>query len=333
MILWPTAASAYAREVDLLIGSFGALVLLLSAPVFVLMAWFMLRYRKGRRADRSPSEDRSIWIETSWSVIPFLLILGFFFWSTKMYLTERNPPDTAMTINVIAKQWMWKFQHTEGAREINDLHVPSDRPVRLTMTSQDVIHSLYVPALRIKQDVLPQRYSQLWFTADKPGVYPIRCAEYCGTDHSEMIGRLIVQRPEDYARWLAHSDTDAGLAQRGERLFVKLGCSGCHGPASPVHAPRLEGLYGSVVALSDRRVIRADDQYIHDSIMLPNKDIAAGYQPIMPPYGNLIGEEEVLQLVAYIKSTKADPERPVGQYPGVPVTAEPASTPSGSARR
>jgi cytochrome c oxidase subunit II len=315
ILLWPAAASAYARQVDLLTVSFGALVAVLSAPVFVLMAAWAVRYRKGRRADRSPGQNRNIWLETSWSVIPFLLIMGFFFWSSSMFLAERTPPPDALTIDVVAKQWMWKFQHGNGAREINDLHVPVGRPVRLTMTSQDVIHSLYVPALRIKQDVLPRRYTQLWFHADRPGVYPLRCAEYCGTDHSEMIGRFIVQRPQDYARWLQQAGgTDAGLASRGEALFHRLGCSGCHGPASSVHAPELDGIYGSMAALADGRVVRADEQYLHDSIVLPNRDVAAGYKPIMPPFGNLIDEEEVLQLVAYLKSRGAD--RPTEKVSG-----------------
>lgn len=306
ILLWPPAASAYARQVDLLIGTFGTLVAVLSAPVFVLMAAWAIRYRKGRRADRTPGQNRNIWLETSWSVIPFLLIMGFYFWSASMYLTEAKSPRDALVIDVVAKQWMWKFQHGSGAREINEVHVPAGRPVRLTMTSQDVIHSLYVPALRIKQDVLPERYTSLWFQADRPGIYPLRCAEYCGTDHSVMGGSVIVQRPQDYARWLQQAGTDAGLAKRGEALFLRLGCSGCHGSASVVHAPKLDGLYGSLVPLSDGRIVRADEQYLHDSIMLPNRDVAAGYRPIMPPFGNLIGEEEVLQLVAYLKSRGAE---------------------------
>ena len=305
ILLWPPAASAYARQVDVLIGTFGALVVLLSAPVFVLMIVWAWRYRKGRRADRSPGRNRNIWLETSWSVIPFLLILGFFFWSSAMFLSVQTPPDDALTVNVVAKQWMWKFQHAGGAREINDLHVPAGRPVRLTMTSQDVIHSLFVPALRIKQDVLPERYTQLWFNADHPGVYPLRCAEYCGTDHSEMIGRFIVQRPQDYALWISRMGMDEGLAKSGKDLFNKVGCSGCHGPASPVHAPSLDGLYGSVVALDGGRTVRADGQYLHDSSMLPNSQVVAGYKPIMPAFGNLLDEEEVLQLVAYLKSRKS----------------------------
>jgi cytochrome c oxidase subunit 2 len=241
-------------------------------------------------------------METSWSVIPFLLILVFFYWATTLFMAQQSPPDDALTINVVAKQWMWKFQHTEGAREINDLHVPAGRPVRLTMTSQDVIHSLYLPALRIKQDVLPGRYTQLWFTADSPGTYALRCAEYCGTDHSEMVGRFIVMRPEDYARWLQAAAIDGGLAVRGKELFHRLGCSGCHTSGSAVHAPSLAGVYGSLVPLADGRIVRADAQYIHDSIMLPNQDVAAGYEPIMPPFGKLIDEEQVVQLQAYIRS-------------------------------
>ena len=308
IMLWPPQASAYASRIDLLLGSFGVLVALLSAPVFLLMAFFAIRYRKGRVADRSPETDRNIWLETSWALIPFLLILGFYFWSVSLFVSQQSPPDDAMTIDVVAKQWMWKFQHGEGAREIDTLHVPTGQPIRLTMTSQDVIHSLYIPALRIKQDVLPGRYTQLWFVADKPGTYPLRCAEYCGTDHSKMTGRFIAMEPSDYARWLERADLDEGLAERGKRLFNQLGCSGCHSDNSKVHAPPLVGLAGSLVPLSDGRIVTADDQYIHDSIMLPNQDVAAGYDPIMPTFGNLIDEEQVIQLQAYIKSLDAQAE-------------------------
>ena len=305
--LWPAQASQHARTVDLLIGSFGALVVLLSAPVFILMAVYMFRYRKGRRADRSNAEKGDVGLEISWALIPFLLVMFFYVWSTSLYLQQASPPDDALTVNVVAKQWMWKFQHAGGAREINEFHVPEGRPVRLTMTSQDVIHSLYLPALRIKRDVLPGRYTQLWFTADRPGIYPLRCAEYCGTDHSVMGGRLIVQSQADYARWLAQAGADRSLAQRGKELFDRLGCAGCHGGvaqgrASPVRAPPLQGLYGSPVPLADGSIVRADDQYLHDSIMLPNSQVAAGYKPVMPPFGNVLDEEQVAQLEAYLRS-------------------------------
>ena len=315
MDLWPVQASHHAAEVDLLIGSFGVLVALLAAPVFLLMAIYMIRFRVGRRADRSHQEAGNVWLETSWAVIPFILVLVFYGWSTVLFLRQESPPDDALTINVMAKQWMWKFQHAEGAREINELHVPLGRPVRLTMTSEDVIHSLYFPALRIKRDVLPGRYSQLWFTADRPGTYALRCAEYCGTDHSVMGGRLIVMPQAEFAAWLAQAGADRSLSRRGRDLYVRLGCAGCHGGnaqggESPVRAPALAGLYGSPVPLSDGSIVTADDQYIHDSIMLPNKQVAAGYTPVMPPFGTALDEEQVAQLEAYIRSLGARKDQP-----------------------
>jgi cytochrome c oxidase subunit 2 len=314
LYLWPTQASLHAEHVDWLIGSFGLLVATLTAPVFVLSAIYLLRFRHGRRADRSHAAKGSILIETSWAVIPFLMVLGFYVWSTKLFLDQQSPPDGALTIDVIAKQWMWKFQHAGGQREINELHVPVGRAIRLTMTSQDVIHSLFLPALRIKQDVLPGRYTQEWFTASETGTFPLRCAEFCGTDHSVMGGRLIVQTPADFARWQAQAGADRSLAQMGQALFDRLGCAGCHGGNAQgldaqVRAPPLAGLYGKPVPLADGSIVRADNQYIHDSIMLPNKQVAAGYKPIMPPFGNVLDEEQVTQLEAYIRSLGAGGDR------------------------
>jgi cytochrome c oxidase subunit 2 len=311
----PIEASHHAGQVDVLIGTFTVLMGLLAAPVFILMAFYMLRYRSGRRADRSHAHTGSIWVETSWAVIPFVLVIGFYVWSTRMFFVQQSPPDDAITIDVVAKQWMWKFQHQSGAREINELHVPEGKPIRLTMTSQDVIHSLYLPAMRIKQDVLPGRYTQEWFTADKVGVFPLRCAEFCGTDHSVMGGRLIVQTPADFARWQAQAGADRSLAARGHKLFDRLGCAGCHGSnaqggTSPVRAPPLVGLYGRPVPLADGRIVAADDQYIHDSIMLPNKQVAAGYEPKMPPFGNVLDEEQVAQLEAFIRSLGEEEDNP-----------------------
>ncbi|MEW9857077.1 cytochrome c oxidase subunit II [Novosphingobium sp. M1R2S20] len=305
ILLWPTAASRHADEVDLLIGTFGGLVALLTIPVFVLMTVFAIRYRTSREADREHPPSGRTWLEFSWAGIPFLLILGFFFWSTQLFFQIHRPPPGAMTINVVAKQWMWKFQHAQGAAEINELHVPAGRPVRLNMTSRDVIHSLFLPAFRIKQDLLPGRYTSLWFQAREPGIYAFRCAEFCGTDHSVMGGRLVVMRPADFAAWLEEEGafgTSATLAELGGKLFREVGCSGCHGPASDVHAPNLAGLFGRPVGLSDGSTIVADEQYLHDSIMLPNKHIAAGYQPIMPTYGNVLEPEQVNALVAFIRA-------------------------------
>jgi cytochrome c oxidase subunit II len=264
-----------------------------------------VRYRRGRPADRTHPVNQKVGLEISWALVPFLLILGFYVWATSLYFELNRPPPGALEIDVVAKQWMWKFQHPGGQREIDELHVPVGEPVKLVMASQDVIHSLFIPALRIKQDVVPGRYTTMWFTADTPGIYKLQCAEFCGTDHSVMGGRFVVMDPADYAGWLEESDVDQGLAARGEVLFRTYGCSGCHGTAATVHAPSLEGLYGSPVPLADGSVVTADEQYIRDSILLPQSQIAAGYPPIMPTFQNVLGEDEVLELVAYLKSRAA----------------------------
>jgi cytochrome c oxidase subunit 2 len=304
--LWPANASAYADQVDLLLTAFTVLIVALSAPVFILMAVFALKYRRGRPADRRHPIDNSVGVETSWALIPFVLLLGFYVWATWLFVDlHRNPAD-ALQIDVVAKQWMWKFQHPGGQREINTLHVPTGEPVVLTMASEDVIHSLYIPALRIKQDVVPGRYTTLHFTADRPGSWRLECAEFCGTDHSVMGGTFIAMTPEDYADWLSTASTDATLAAAGAEIFRARGCSGCHGPSSTVHAPPLAGLYGGPVPLADGSVVTADDQYIRDSILLPQKQIAAGYPAIMPTFANQLSEEDVLKLVAYVKSLADD---------------------------
>lgn len=307
LTLWPPEASAHAVEVDALLGLFVALVVLLSAPVFILTAIFAIRYRRRREENRVHARNRNIWLEVSWAIIPFVLIVGFYVWSTQMFLDLRHAPPDAMEIHVIAKQWMWKLQHAGGQGEINELHVPVDQPVKLVMTSQDVIHSFFVPALRLKQDVLPDRYTTLWFQADRPGIYRLACAEFCGTNHSEMGGRVVVMRQPEFQRWLETAAVDATLAQKGARLFHEVGCSGCHGPAATVHAPSLEGLYGKPVPLENGDVVIADEQYIRDSILLPQSQIAAGYPHIMPTFRNVLGEDDVVALVAYVESLGTGP--------------------------
>jgi len=306
---WTGPASAYGARIDLLTLAFSALILGLSLPVFVLIAAFAVKYRRGRPANRKHPINQNVALEVSWALIPFLLMLGFYAWTTKLYVGLHRPPPGTLDISVVAKQWMWKFEHPGGQRELDELHVPAGVPVRLTMASQDVIHSLYIPALRLKQDVVPGRYTVLWFTADRPGIYRLTCAEFCGTDHSTMGGRFIVLSRADYGAWLDSVAVDMSLAAEGERLFLSHGCSGCHGPASTVHAPTLAGLYGEPVPLEGGDVVTADDQYIRDSILLPQSQIAAGYPHIMPTFQNLLSEDEVLKLVAYVKSL-GDDRRP-----------------------
>jgi cytochrome c oxidase subunit 2 len=314
--LFPFApqASAHAGHIDMLIGAFGMLILLLAGPVIVLMFAFAIRYRRGKQVNRWQAQpaDRNIALEVSWSVVPFLLIIGFFIVAAKMYFGLREPPAGAMPISVVAKQWMWKFQHPEGQAEINMLHVPIGEAVRLTMTSQDVIHSLYIPALRLKQDVLPGRYTELWFIADRPGTYHLFCAQFCGTDHAVMGGGFVAMTQRDYARWLSVQTSGGALAVQGATLYVRLGCGACHDAGSPVRAPALAGLYGSAVTLADGSRVIADDQYLRDAILDPNAQIAAGYRPIMPTYRGVIGEEDAMKLVAHIRarSQVSEEQRP-----------------------
>ncbi|MDW6023551.1 cytochrome c oxidase subunit II [Mesorhizobium sp. BAC0120] len=309
LLPWASQASTHASEVDLLAFTFLLLIALLAAPVFILIVVFAVKYRRGRPADRSDPVNRSIWIETSWAMIPFILTLAFFVWATHLYADLYYPPADALEVDVVAKQWMWKFEHPGGQREINELHVPVNEPVKLIMASQDVIHSLFIPALRIKRDVVPGRYTTMWFTADKPGIYHLTCSQFCGTDHSLMGGRFVVMTKADYTRWLEESGVDQSLVDRGAALFRSKGCSGCHGPSSTVHAPPLEGLFGSPVPLQSGEVVTADERYIRDSILLPHSQVAAGYPDIMPTFQNILDEEQVMELVAYIKSLRTAPRK------------------------
>lgn len=308
--LLPDSVSAYGNEVDIFALAFTGLITALTLPVFVLIVYFAIKYRRGKPANRANPPQGNTMLELSWSIIPFILMLGFFGWSTALFASRYFPPGDAMNIDVVAKQWMWKFQHPEGQGEIDELHVPVNQPVKLTMASQDVIHSFYVPALRMKQDVVPGRYTTTWFTATKPGTYRLACAEFCGTDHSVMGGKVEVLTETGYARWLDQSSVDQTLAAAGAAIFRSHGCSGCHSPSATVQAPKLAGLYGSPVPLRDGSIVTADDQYLRDSILLPQKQIAAGYPPIMPTFQNVLSEEEVLKLVAYLKSLgqKGEPD-------------------------
>lgn len=299
---WTDAISSHAEQVDALTFGFLGLLALLVIPVAVLLPYFVVHYREGRDVfrKRAPSDSRRL--EWGWSIIPFLLSLYFFWHAAELFVDQQRPPEDAMEIAVVGKQWMWKFQHPGGQGEIDSLHVPAGVPVRLRMISQDVIHSLFLPALRIKQDVLPDRYTDLWFQAEKTGRYHILCAEFCGTAHSRMRGELVVMEPEAYQAWLDAREPDDTLAARGEKLFRAYGCSGCHGESSVVRAPSLAGLWGSPVPLAEGGTVIADATYVRDSILFPQRHVAAGYRPIMPSFRGQIGEDDLVELVAYIQS-------------------------------
>lgn len=300
--LWPPAASAYAESIDRLVVSFSALIIALALPVFVLIFAFAIRYRRGRRVNREKNKNGSLLIEISWSVIPFVLTLFFFVQASMLYAQQARPPADALTIDVVGKQWMWKFQHPEGQQEIDDLHVPAGEPVVLNMASQDVIHSFYVPALRLKQDVVPGRYTHMWFRADKPGVYPLECSQFCGMNHPRMRGSFYVLSAADYGRWLQTSQVEKSLADQGAATYRRAGCGGCHDAGAVMRAPPLAGLAGQTVPLSDGRTVTADGQYLRDSILQPNRDVVAGYPAIMPTYQGSLDEGQVQTLVAYLQS-------------------------------
>jgi cytochrome c oxidase subunit 2 len=311
-LIFPTAASTGATQTDELFFLLLGLSAFVLAIVFLPMIFFLFKYRRGKMADRAEQNLPTKKIEITWTIIPTLIALVFFALGAKAYFNEEVPPANTLEINVVGKQWMWKIQHQEGNREINELHLPVNRAVKLTLASEDVIHSFYVPAFRIKQDVVPGRFTTEWFQPTKIGAYHFYCSEYCGTDHSKMEGTVFVMSPIDYENWLAHGNVRSTLAQSGENLFRQLGCSGCHVNSKAVHAPPLEGLYEKLVPLSDKTFVRADDKYIRDSILLPNSQIVAGYQPLMPTYEGHISEENLLQLIAYIKSigNESPPKNP-----------------------
>jgi len=269
--------------------------------IFTLILIFAARFRR-RRGHVAEQIEGSTPLELTWSIIPLGIFLFIFVWGAVLFFQERTPPRGANEVYVVAKQWMWKLEHEEGAREINELHVPVGRDVKMIMTSQDVIHSFYVPAFRIKQDVLPGRYTIAWFRATKPGTYHLFCAEYCGTQHSGMIGQVVVMDPSQYEAWLSGGAASAPPAVTGQRLFTELGCVTCHRSDVQGRGPNLEGVFGKQVLLEDGRTVVADENYVRESILTPGAKIVSGYKPIMPTFQGMVSDDQVNALVAYIKS-------------------------------
>ncbi|MBI2876763.1 MAG: cytochrome c oxidase subunit II [Candidatus Tectomicrobia bacterium] len=301
-------ASTFARRVDLIFGTLMGIDILLTLLVAVLALYWSIKYRQGSQADRSNPPEGNTRVEVSWVVALGFFFLAMFIWAGWTYFEMATPPARAIQMYGIGRQWMWKFQHPDGQREINELHVPIGQPVKLLLTSQDVIHSFYVPAFRVKQDVLPGRYTMTWFEATQTGEYHLFCTEYCGTMHSGMIGRVVVMDPAEYEQWLKGGPTAAErrpgqpMAAAGQQLFQSLGCSGCHRPDGTGVAPSLVGLFGKPVALQTGQIVTADEQYLRDSILLPARQMVAGYPPVMPAFQGRVSEEQLLQLLEYLKS-------------------------------
>jgi cytochrome c oxidase subunit 2 len=295
------SASSIADRTDLLFTGMLILCGVIALAICLAIVFFCVRYRQAARVERGWVQ-RNLGIELGWTLVPLALFIALFVWAGHDFVMLYQVPADALPVYVVAKQWMWKLQHRNGRREINELHVPLGQPVRLLMTSQDAIHSFYVPAFRLKQDVLPGRYTGLWFTPTQLGEFHLFCAEYCGGEHSRMIGRIVVMPQAEYARWLAGGTQQPSLAQYGFALFRQLGCSGCHAAGSSVHAPSLAGLLGRRVHLQDGRTIVADENYVRDSILLPRKDVVAGFEPVMPSFAGQVSEEDIQALVAFIRA-------------------------------
>ena len=298
---FPEQASTMAKRVDALYTFLIAVSGFFAVLIAGLVVIFAIRYRRRSEGERPAPIHGSLQLELLWTVIPFGLAMIMFFWGASVYVSMARPPDNALAVFVVGKQWMWKLQHLEGRREINELHVPVGRAVRLTMTSEDVIHSFYVPAFRIKQDVIPGRYTTVWFEATKPGTYHLFCTEYCGTEHSGMIGHIVVMEPAEYQAWLSGGAPAGSMASKGAALFEQLGCITCHRGDSGARGPQLAGLFGTPVRLQNGETVVADESYLRESILNPQAKIVAGFQPIMPTFKGLVSEEGIMQLIAYIK--------------------------------
>jgi cytochrome c oxidase subunit 2 len=314
--LFPEQASTLAPEVDHLYFFITATTAFFALLVVVFVTVFAIKYRDRTGTKVGEPIHGSIPLEIGWSLIPFLITMVIFTWSTVVFFQIVRAPDQTLEIYSTGKRWMWRFQHIDGKSEINELHVPLGRPVKVVFTSEDVLHSLYVPAFRVKADAIPGRYSSIWFTPTKTGEFHLFCAEYCGTNHSGMIGKVVVMEPNDYQAWLS-GDTGLPMAARGEQLFQQLGCVSCHLPDGAGRGPSLLGKFGGQETLGNGTVVAVDDVYIRESILAPQQKLVAGYQPLMPTFQGQVNEEGVMSLIEYIKTLPST---------GQPAAAAQAST-------
>jgi cytochrome c oxidase subunit II len=324
--LFPEQASTMAARVDNLYFFLLAVATFFTVLIAGLIVYYAFRYRRRAPDDVGVSIHGGLALELTWTIVPAMITVVLFVWGSSVFFAQQRPPDETINIYVVGKQWMWKFQHLDGQREIDELHVPVGRAVKLIMTSEDVIHDVFVPAFRVKADVLPGRYTSIWFQATKPGRYHLFCAEYCGTRHSGMTGEVIVMEPAEYQAWLSGGTGEGSLASAGEKLFADLACNTCHRPDSQGRGPVLDGLFGKTVTMQNGENVVFDEAYIRESILTPTAKVAAGFQPIMPTFQGLVSEEQLLQLIEYVKSLKSKTEVPTAR-PATPGPAAGENTP------
>lgn len=306
--LFPERASALAADVDHLYYFITGVSAFFALAVTIFVIYFAVKYRTSDPMAVGARIHGSIGLELAWSIVPFLITLVIFFWSATVYFDIYRPPDQTLEIYATGKRWMWKFQHLGGQNEINELHVPMGRPVKITFTSEDVLHSMFFPAFRIKADAIPGRYSSLWFEANRLGQFHLFCAEYCGTKHSGMVGSVFVMEPTAYQEWLSGNVGGGTLTSRGERLFGDLACNTCHLSDGSGRGPSLANKFGTSEQLAGGGRVAVDEAYLRESILMPQAKVVAGYQPLMPTFQGLLSEESVMALVEYVKSLRASSE-------------------------
>jgi cytochrome c oxidase subunit 2 len=317
--LFPESASTMAPRVDALYFFLVGLAAFFSILIAGTIVFYAIRFRRRSPHGVGARISGGLVLELTWSIIPLIITMVIFVWGATLFFAMSRPPAETLNIYVVGKQWMWKFQHLNGQREINELHVPVGRAVKLIMTSEDVIHDVFVPAFRVKADVLPGRYTHLWFQPTKAGRYHLFCAEYCGTKHSGMVGQVVVLEPAEYEAWLSTGRAEGSLASVGGKLFQDLACNTCHRPDAQGRGPMLQGLFGKTVRLQSGDPQVVDEAYLRESILNPNEKITQGFQPVMPAYQGLVSEESLLQLIEYVKSLQTQPQtqsvRPEGNGP------------------
>jgi cytochrome c oxidase subunit II len=329
--LFPEQASTFAWQVDLLYFYLIAVSVAFSIPIVVAIFVFGIRYREKEKYATPDEMHGSMVLETVWSIIPFVISMTIFLGGAIVFFNQYTPPDDAMEIYVVGKQWMWKAQHQTGQREINELHVPVGRPVKLTMTTEDVLHDFFIPAFRTKADVVPGRYTYMWFQPTKPGKYHLFCAEYCGLNHSGMGGWIYVMEQRDFDNWLSGNTSGQTPVEQGKDLFQnKLGCASCHAGGAGQRGAKVEGIFNTDVNLVGGQTVKADEQYIRNSILNPGSQVVEGYQPIMPTFKGQVTEEQLNALVAYIKSLTPGASTGSNASPAAPSSNTMTGTASGS---
>ena len=330
----PESASTFSWKVDALYFYLSGVTLFFSLLIGTVLIFFVIRYRRRTPYEIPRPIAGSHKLETIWTVIPFVIAMTMFAWGARVYFDQYKPPDNAIEVYVVGKQWMWKLQHATGQREINELHIPVNRKIKLIMTTEDVIHDFFVPAFRTKADVVPGRYQTLWFEATKPGRYHLFCAEYCGMNHSGMTGSVIVMEPREFDDWLSGNTGNVTPAVAGQQLYQTLGCASCHGAnGEGGRGPTLEGIFGNVQQLESGGSVRVDEAYLRESITNPQAKLVAGFGPIMPTFQGQISEDQLVQLIAYIKSLHATGQTPTtAASPAPAANATPGSSPTRNIR-